>query len=86
MNSENFKISEFQNINIETNKQNKKADNLYLDKLTGVYLGVGKCDPLANTFFEISNFSKMPSRNGEEDDWCLPTHRTDKKAMINSAC
>ena len=61
-----------------------ETDNMYLDLLTGKSIGVGRCDRLCHTFFEVSNFNKGMNRLGEEDNTCLPTHRTDKKAIVNS--
>ena len=59
-------------------------DNLYIDALTGKSLGVGRCDRLLSTYFEITNDRKRWTRIGECTDGCLFTHRTERFGMVNS--
>jgi hypothetical protein len=58
--------------------------NLYTDELTGKSLGIGRCDRLLTTFFEVSNDRKKASRNGEVESSSMFTYRTERLAMVNS--
>jgi hypothetical protein len=62
-----------------------ETDNKYIDLITGNSVGLGRCDRLLSTFFEISNENKRRARIGEcaSTDLCY-THRTECLAMVNS--
>jgi hypothetical protein len=62
-----------------------ETDNFFINCITGSSVGIGRCDRLLSTFFEVSIERKRCYRMGESKrNDLFFTHRTERLGMINS--
>jgi hypothetical protein len=62
-----------------------ETDNFFINCITGTSVGIGRCERLLSTFFEVSNERKRCFRMGEcKNKDMFFTHRTERLGMINS--
>jgi hypothetical protein len=79
-------------LNPETQKlyccrgtSSNETDNFFINCITGTSVGIGRCDRLLSTFFEVTNERKRCYRMGESKrNDTFFTHRTERLGMINS--